>query len=126
MNRQKWSLKLFQREQRSLFGEILDWMLTPLLLRTGLAGIHGDNLADTPYAVPDGLLHWLDLAGHANAMADKLAAGIAALGSIRLAWPSEANEVFAILPEARRDQLRTRGVQFLDWADGALPEGEGQ
>ena len=23
---------LFQREQRSLFGEILDWMLTPLLL----------------------------------------------------------------------------------------------
>ena len=26
------ALKLFQREQRSLFGEILDWMLTPLLL----------------------------------------------------------------------------------------------
>jgi two-component system, OmpR family, sensor histidine kinase TctE len=25
-------LKIFQREQRSLFGEILDWMLTPLLL----------------------------------------------------------------------------------------------
>jgi two-component system, OmpR family, sensor histidine kinase TctE len=26
------AIKLFQREQRSLFGEILDWMLTPLLL----------------------------------------------------------------------------------------------
>lgn len=25
-------LKIFQREQRSLFGEILDWMLTPLLI----------------------------------------------------------------------------------------------
>ena len=25
-------MKFFQREQRSLFGEILDWMLTPLLL----------------------------------------------------------------------------------------------
>jgi two-component system sensor histidine kinase TctE len=25
-------MKLFQREQRSLFGEILDWMITPLLL----------------------------------------------------------------------------------------------
>ena len=25
-------MKLFQRAQRSLFGEILDWMLTPLLL----------------------------------------------------------------------------------------------
>ncbi|MDP2418854.1 MAG: sensor histidine kinase N-terminal domain-containing protein, partial [Hydrogenophaga sp.] len=28
----KMSFGLFQREQRSLFGEILDWMLTPLLL----------------------------------------------------------------------------------------------
>ena len=26
------SVKIFQREQRSLFGEILDWMLTPLML----------------------------------------------------------------------------------------------
>ena len=26
------AVKIFQREQRSLFGEILDWMLTPLLL----------------------------------------------------------------------------------------------
>ena len=25
-------MKIFQREQKSLFGEILDWMLTPLLL----------------------------------------------------------------------------------------------
>ncbi len=37
------------------------WM-TPLLLRTGLASIHGDNLADTPYIAPDGLVHWLDVA----------------------------------------------------------------
>jgi muramoyltetrapeptide carboxypeptidase len=37
------------------------WML-PLTLRTGLATLHGDNLADTPYAAPAGLTHWLDLA----------------------------------------------------------------
>ena len=37
-------------------------VLTPLLLRSGLASIHGDNLADTPYAVPEGLVHWLELA----------------------------------------------------------------
>lgn len=37
--------------------------LTPLLLRSGLASIHGDNLADTPYGTPDGLVHWLDVAG---------------------------------------------------------------
>jgi muramoyltetrapeptide carboxypeptidase LdcA involved in peptidoglycan recycling len=37
------------------------WML-PLTLRTGLATLHGDNLADTPYAAPEGLTHWLELA----------------------------------------------------------------
>ena len=62
--------------------------------------------------------------GPSNAMADRLAAGIAALGKVRLAWPCEANEVFAILPEARRDQLRARGAQFIDWSDGALPAGQ--
>ena len=30
-------MKLFQREQRSLFGEILDWMLTPLMLLLPIA-----------------------------------------------------------------------------------------
>ena len=41
--------------------------IAPLLLtlttRLGWATLHGDNLADTPYAVPDGLLHWLELVG---------------------------------------------------------------
>lgn len=37
------------------------WML-PLTLRAGLPTLHGDNLADTPYAAPAGLVHWLDLA----------------------------------------------------------------
>ena len=32
MNPKNWQLSFFRREQRSLFGEILDWMLTPLLL----------------------------------------------------------------------------------------------
>ena len=37
-------------------------VLVPVLTRLGWASIHGDNLADTPDAVPDGLLHWLDVA----------------------------------------------------------------
>ena len=37
--------------------------MLPITLRTGLATLHGDNLADTPYAVPDGLVSWLDVAG---------------------------------------------------------------
>jgi muramoyltetrapeptide carboxypeptidase LdcA involved in peptidoglycan recycling len=40
----------------------LSTVLLPLTTRLGWATLHGDNLADTPYAVPDGLLHWLDLA----------------------------------------------------------------
>lgn len=38
-------------------------LLVPLTTRLGWATLHGDNLADTPYDVPDGLLHWLDLLG---------------------------------------------------------------
>ena len=53
VNRQKWSLKLFQREQRSLFGEILDWMLTPLLLlwpiSLALTWLVAQGIADKPF-----------------------------------------------------------------------------
>ena len=37
-------------------------VLMPLTLRLGWAGLHGWNLADTAYAAPEGLLHWLDVA----------------------------------------------------------------
>jgi muramoyltetrapeptide carboxypeptidase len=37
-------------------------VLLPLTLRSGWATLHGWNLADTAYASPEGLLHWLDLA----------------------------------------------------------------
>ena len=37
-------------------------VLTPLTLLTGVATLHGANLMDTPFAPPDGLAHWLDLA----------------------------------------------------------------
>ena len=36
-------------------------LLTPLTLRTGIATLHGNNLMDTPYAVPAPLLSWLDI-----------------------------------------------------------------
>ena len=44
---------LFQREQRSLFGEILDWMLTPLLLlwplSLALTWLVAQNIASKPF-----------------------------------------------------------------------------
>jgi two-component system sensor histidine kinase TctE len=46
-------LKIFQREQRSLFGEILDWMLTPLLLlwpvSLALTWLVAQGLANKPF-----------------------------------------------------------------------------
>ncbi|MFD4142737.1 S66 peptidase family protein [Streptomyces sp. NPDC058572] len=37
-------------------------IMTPLTLLTGTATVHGTNLMDTPYRVPEGLLSWLDIA----------------------------------------------------------------
>ncbi|SDI72736.1 Muramoyltetrapeptide carboxypeptidase LdcA (peptidoglycan recycling) [Actinokineospora alba] len=37
-------------------------IITPLTLLTGVATIHGNNLMDTPYVTPKGLLSWLDIA----------------------------------------------------------------
>lgn len=42
------------------FSDISTLML-PLTLRTGLATLHGQNLMDTPYRVPEPLLSWLDV-----------------------------------------------------------------
>ena len=61
----------------------------------------------------DGL--WLELAGHANAMADALRAGIAASANARAAWETGANEVFAIMKNDAASRLRAAGAQFYDW-----------
>ncbi|GAA4583881.1 LD-carboxypeptidase [Planotetraspora phitsanulokensis] len=37
-------------------------IITPLTLLTGIATIHGNNLMDTPYRAPEGLLSWLNIA----------------------------------------------------------------
>jgi len=39
----------------------LSTLLVPITTRLGWATVHGDNLADTPYTPPDGLLRWLDV-----------------------------------------------------------------
>lgn len=36
-------------------------LIAPLTLLTGTATVHGNNLMDTPYRVPEGLLTWLDI-----------------------------------------------------------------
>ncbi len=63
---------------------------------------------------------WLDWAGHANAMAARLADGLTALDGITLAHPVDGNIVFARVPETLIDRLRDGGAVFHLWpyADG--------
>ncbi len=55
---------------------------------------------------------WLRHAAHANAMARRLADGLAAISGAHLLFPVEANGVFAELPPAVLDGLRARGWRF--------------
>lgn len=74
--------------------------------------------------------HWKVLATHANVMAQGLSEGVAALDGCRLAAPTEINEVFAVLPTALCDRLKSHGAIFADWpgdtaeADTAPGQGE--
>nr|CAD6408370.1 low specificity L-threonine aldolase [Rhizobium sp. Q54] len=63
----------------------------------------------------DGL--WLELAAHANAMADRLRAGISTSNSARLAWPTQSNEVFAIVPKTAAKAAEEKGARFYDWLE---------
>jgi two-component system sensor histidine kinase TctE len=53
MKTKGWNVRVFKREQRSLFGEILDWMLTPLLLlwpiSLALTWLVAQGLANKPF-----------------------------------------------------------------------------
>ncbi len=63
---------------------------------------------------------WLDLAAHANAMATRLSAGITKVPNVRLAWPTEANEVFAVMPMGLCTYLEGRGARFHSWSQRGL------
>jgi threonine aldolase len=54
---------------------------------------------------------WLRLARHANAMADLLAAKLAAI-DLPPAWPVEANLVFIVVPNTLEVRLRAAGARY--------------
>jgi threonine aldolase len=58
---------------------------------------------------------WLRLAAHANAMAARLAAGLAALDGVEICHPNETNEVFVTFPGDVADRLRAAGAAFYPW-----------
>ena len=58
---------------------------------------------------------WLDLAGRANAMAARLAAGLRAVNGVDLAYPTQANEVFAVFDPALEARLAEKGLPLTPW-----------
>ncbi len=58
---------------------------------------------------------WLANAGHANRMADDLAARLRAIPDVRLPLAVDANEVFAIVPRSMHDALKAGGARSLEW-----------
>jgi len=55
---------------------------------------------------------WLKNAKHANEMGQKLSKGLSTHQSIKIAYPTEANEVFAKFPRDIIDHLNSEGYQI--------------
>jgi threonine aldolase len=61
---------------------------------------------------------WRETAGHANALARRLGDAVAATPGVALAYPVQANAVFAALPEQAIERLHER-YHFYVWDEGA-------
>src|SRR5208282_2476622 len=59
---------------------------------------------------------WLATAARANALAKRLAQGLAGVAHADIAHPVEANAIFVHLPDKTVAHLRAGGARFLDWA----------
>ncbi|MGO4908586.1 low specificity L-threonine aldolase [Pseudorhodobacter sp. W20_MBD10_FR17] len=62
--------------------------------------------------------YWLELAKHSNAMAARLAAGLARLEGAELLHPVQANIAFARLPAAAHARAKAAGAVYSDAEDG--------
>jgi threonine aldolase len=61
---------------------------------------------------------WLRSAAHANAMAQRLAAGVRAVSGVEISYPVQANAVFARLPHEVTERLLKR-YRFYYWNEAA-------
>jgi threonine aldolase len=71
----------------------------------------------------DGL--WLRLAGHANAMADRLAAGLRAIPGVEITAPVDANMMFPRFPRRGHRALTEAGAIYYLWPGDQSLEGPG-
>ena len=66
--------------------------------------------------------HWVDLARHANRLADRLASRLTAAG-VPPVWPVEANLLFVVLPKVADARLRAAGATYYLRQSESLPPG---
>ncbi len=64
---------------------------------------------------------WLQLAANANAMAERLSAGLAEIDDATIDYPVDANMIFARIPGDTAERLRDSGFEFYDWGDPDRP-----
>ncbi|WP_340109553.1 threonine aldolase family protein [Pikeienuella sp. HZG-20] len=65
---------------------------------------------------------WLRFAAHANAMAARLAEGLAGLPGVRILHPVEANLVFVELPRAAHEAALAKGAAYHNWPAEGRPD----
>lgn len=65
----------------------------------------------------DGL--WLELAGQANVQARQVSNILCGVAGVKLAFPTDGNEVFAVLPDAVVEKLTRVGAKFYPWPGGS-------
>jgi threonine aldolase len=58
---------------------------------------------------------WLHNARTANAVAARLASGLASLPGVSVLMAVQANELFVAMPSQLQERLRTAGYEFYDW-----------
>lgn len=58
---------------------------------------------------------WLELAQHSNRLADRLREAISSSNVCRLAWQTQANEIFLIMPTKLAERMHEQGAQFYPW-----------
>ncbi len=61
---------------------------------------------------------WLRNARHANAMAQRLEAGLRDLPGVKILYPCQANGIFVQMPAGVADAMRSRGWRFYDFIGG--------
>jgi threonine aldolase len=66
--------------------------------------------------------HWLTLASRANSAAKQLEQMLTRYSAVQVAWPVEANEVFAIIPQTLFSYLKAHGVRLSDWYPNSMPK----